>query len=100
MKRAGPIPNPRRLAAISVALALTTTYAAADGIPGVTMTDAQNLTDWSGFYIGGKVGGAFGDLTWLQDANVFNTGGGAPGNTPVDFSPSGVAGGIIGGANL
>jgi outer membrane immunogenic protein len=31
---------------------------------------------------------------------VFNTGGAVPGNTPVGFSPSGVAGGIIGGGNL
>jgi outer membrane immunogenic protein len=102
MTRAGLTPNSWRLAAVAAALALTTTYAAADGIPGVTMTDSQNLTDWSGFYIGGKLGGAFGDLNWQQDANVFSTGGGAaaPANTPVDFSPSGVAGGIIGGANL
>jgi outer membrane immunogenic protein len=100
MSKAGLIANTLRLAAMSIALALTTTYAAADGIPGVTMTDSQNLTDWSGFYIGGKLGGAFGDLNWAQDLNVFTSGGAVGSNTPVDFSPSGVAGGVIGGANL
>ena len=100
MTRVGLTPNSMRLAVISVALVLTTTYAGADGIPGVTMTDSQNLTDWSGFYIGGKLGGAFGDLNWAQDLNVFTNGGAVGPNTPVDFSPSGVAGGVIGGANL
>jgi outer membrane immunogenic protein len=99
MTRAGLIANPLRLAAIAAALALTTTYAAADGIPGVTMTDSQNLTDWSGFYIGGKLGGAFSSLNWQQDINLFTNSAVAP-NTPVEFSPGGVAGGVIGGANL
>src|ERR1700693_3702289 len=95
MSKAGLVANTLRLTAMSMALALTTTYAAADGIPGVTMTDSQNLTDWSGFYIGGKLGGAFGDLNWQQDANVFSTGGAVGSNTPVDFSPRGVGRGII-----
>ena len=62
-----------RLAATAIALALATTYAAADGIPGVVMTDSQYLTDWSGIYIGGKLGGAFSSsINWTQDANVFS----------------------------
>ena len=91
-----------RLAATAIALALATTYAAADGIPGVVMTDSQYLTDWSGIYIGGKLGGTWSDLNWQTDANVFSTGAGAAAaaNTPIDFSPSGIIGGIIGGANL
>ncbi len=91
-----------RLAATAIALALATTYAAADGIPGVVMTDSQYLTDWSGIYIGGKLGGTWSDFNWQTDANVFNTGAGAAAaaNTPIGFSPSGVMGGIIGGANL
>jgi outer membrane immunogenic protein len=91
-----------RLAAAGIALALSTTYATADGIPGVVMTDSQYVTDWSGVYIGGRLGGAFSNINWGQDANNFNTGPGvaAPPNAPVDFSPSGVFGGIIGGANL
>jgi hypothetical protein len=49
MTRAGVVPKSLRLAAMAIALALATTYAAADGIPGVVMTDSQYLTDWSGF---------------------------------------------------
>ena len=89
-----------RLAATGIALALGTTYAAADGIPGVVMTDSQYVTDWSGVYIGGKLGGAFSDLNWSQDLNVFTNGGAVSPNSPLDFSPIGIAGGIIGGANL
>jgi len=63
------------------------------------MTDSQ-YTDWSGVYIGGKLGGAFSDLNWSQDLNVFTNGGAVSPNSPLDFSPSGIAGGIIGGANL
>jgi len=100
MTRAGIIPNPWRLAAIAAALALTTTYAAANGIPGVTMTDSQNLTDWSGLYVGGKLGGAWGNVDWSQDVNVFTAGGAVAPNSPVNFSPSGIAGGVIAGANL
>jgi outer membrane immunogenic protein len=59
-------------------------------------TDLQGETDWTGFYIGGKVGGAWSDISWTQDNNAFtnNTG------DQVSFSPSGVAGGVIGGGNL
>jgi outer membrane immunogenic protein len=66
------------------------------------MTDSKYVTDWSGVYIGGRLGGAFSNLSWGQDNNNFNSGTGvaAPANTPVEFSPSGVFGGIIGGANL
>jgi outer membrane immunogenic protein len=100
MTRAGIIPNSLRLAAITIALTLSTTYATADGIPGVVMTDSQYLTDWSGLYIGGKLGGAFSNFSWGQDLNLFTNGGVVDPRTPLDFSPSGVAGGIIGGANL
>jgi outer membrane immunogenic protein len=91
-----------RLAATGIALALGTTCAAADGIPGVVMTDSQYVTDWSGVYIGGKLDGAWSNFSWGQDANLFSTGAGvaAPPNTLLDFSPSGIMGGIIGGANL
>ena len=89
-----------RHAATAIALVLSTTYATADGIPGVVMTDSQYLTDWSGVYIGGRLGGAWSNLNWSQDLNLFNNGGAVPFNSPVDFSPSGIAGGVIGGANL
>jgi outer membrane immunogenic protein len=89
-----------RLAATAIALALGSTYATADGIPGVVMTDSQYLTDWSGIYIGGKLGGAFSNFNWQTDTNPFNTGGAAGPNTPIEFSPNSVIGGIMGGANL
>src|SRR6202023_3370107 len=74
-----------RLAAIAMVLSLTSPYAAADGIPGVVMTDSQYLTDWSGFYIGGKLGGAGSDLNWSPDLNVFTNGGSVASNTPISF---------------
>src|ERR1041385_7428134 len=87
-----PHPRSLRLAATTgIALALGTTYAASDGIPGVVMTDSRYVTDWSGVYIGGRLGGASSNFSWGQDNNTFNTGGGAPANTPVEFSPSGVS---------
>jgi outer membrane immunogenic protein len=89
----------RRVAIAAAAVILAPISATADGIPGVVMTDSQYLTDWSGFYIGGKLGGAFSNLNWQQDVNLF-TDSGVARNTPVQFSPSGIAGGIIGGANL
>lgn len=89
-----------RLAAAGMALVLAPAYAAADGIPGVVMTDSRYLTDWSGVYIGGKLGGAFSSLSWQQDLNAFTNGATIDPHTPVEFSPNGVAGGIIGGANL
>ena len=45
------------------------------GFQASSMTDSQYVTDWSGFYIGGKLGGAWSDINWHTDANVFNTGG-------------------------
>jgi outer membrane immunogenic protein len=93
-----------RLVAIAAAAYVVAPISAeADGIPGVVMTDSQYLTDWSGFYIGGKLGGAFSsNINWTQDANVFSASPGAAAapNTPLDFSPNGIAGGFIGGANL
>lgn len=89
-----------RHAATAIALALSTTYATADGIPGVVMTDSQYLTDWSGVYVGGRLGGAWGNVNWTQDLNVFTAAGAADPGAAAEFSPSGVAGGIIGGANL
>jgi outer membrane immunogenic protein len=63
----------------------------------IGVTDVTYRTDWTGFYIGGKLGGAWSSVTWTQDASVFNP---FDQNTPVSFSPNGIAGGIIGGGNL
>ncbi len=63
-------------------------------------TDLQGQTDWTGFYIGGKLGAAWSDIKWSQDQNVFTNAGAVAPGTEVSFSPSGVAGGVIGGGNL
>jgi outer membrane immunogenic protein len=90
-----------RLVAIAAAAFMVAPIsAAADGIPGVVMTDSQYVTDWSGVYIGGKLGGAFSNLNWTQDLNSFTALSGVAPNTPVEFSPNGIAGGFLGGANL
>jgi outer membrane immunogenic protein len=81
-------------------LTLNAATATADGfIPGVGMTDSQYITDWSGVYIGGKVGGAWSDINWTQNFDDFE-GGGVPPGTGASFSPSGFTGGVFGGANL
>ncbi len=66
----------------------------------VGATDLQGQTDWTGFYIGGKLGGAWSDIGWSQDTNVFTNSGTVGSGTEVSFGPSGFAGGIIGGGNL
>jgi outer membrane immunogenic protein len=79
--------------AVACGLAFAAARASADGIPGVVMTDAQAVTDWSGIYIGGKLGGAWGDASWSETSPAFGTAG-------ASFSPSGFAGGVFGGGNL
>jgi outer membrane immunogenic protein len=59
-------------------------------------TDLQRQTDWTGFYIGGKLGGAWSDISWTQDNNAFTNNNG----DTVSFSPSGFGGGIMGGGNV
>jgi outer membrane immunogenic protein len=63
-------------------------------------TDLQGQTDWTGFYIGGKLGGAWSDIGWSQDVNVFTAGGAVGSGTEVSFGPSGFGGGVIGGGNV
>jgi outer membrane immunogenic protein len=66
----------------------------------IGVSDLQGEADWSGFYIGGKLGGAWGNVDWTQDTNIFTNGGAVASNASADFSPSGFGGGVIGGANL
>jgi outer membrane immunogenic protein len=66
----------------------------------VGVTDVEARTDWTGFYIGGKLGGAWSDISWTQGTNVFTAGGAVPTGAGADFAPSGFAGGVIGGGNL
>jgi len=63
-------------------------------------TDLQGEADWTGFYIGGKLGGAWSDINWSQDTNIFTNAGAVAPGTNVNFSPSGFAGGVIGGGNV
>ncbi len=91
------------LIAAVVALALGAQLAHADGwrygepgrwVPGTPMTDSQDVSDWSGFYVGGRLGGAWSDVSWTENFSEFNAPGGA------SFSPSSFAGGVIWGGNL
>src|SRR5688572_2708975 len=66
----------------------------------IGVTDLQGETDWSGFYIGGRLGGAWSDLSWSQSPSPFTLGGAVPLGSSASFSPSGVEGGIFGGGNV
>jgi outer membrane immunogenic protein len=88
--------------AAAAAVLISAGIAAADGPRPhlIGATDLQGQTDWTGFYIGGKLGGAWSDINWTQDVNVFTAAGAVPPGTEVSFGPSGFAGGVIGGGNL
>ncbi len=84
-------------------LALGAQRAEADGwqsgepgrwVPGTPMTDSQQVTDWSGVYIGGKLGGIWSDIGWTENFGEFDAPGGAK------FTPSSFAGGVFGGGNI
>jgi outer membrane immunogenic protein len=63
-------------AAIAVAAALTSTAAFADGYRGRPVYAAPQITNWTGFYIGGNIGGAWSDVEWnnVTFENVVFTG--------------------------
>jgi len=55
---------------------------------------------WTGFYIGGQVGGAGSDVDWrYQNANYFNTLGPVVVGSTFDQAPGGIIGGVHGGYN-
>lgn len=56
--------------------------------------------DWTGFYFGGTLGGAWSDVDWHQNYNYFTSNGATLVGTDSSFSPSGVTGGAIAGANI
>jgi outer membrane immunogenic protein len=99
----------RRTAAFFAATLALAVTAQADGIwqpgetgrwvPGTPMTDGQNVSDWSGFYVGGKLGGIWSDIQWSQNFDDFE-GGNVPPGTGASFSPSGFTGGVMVGGNL
>jgi len=63
-------------------------------------SDRQGAVDWSGFYIGGQLGGAWSKLDWqYQNANYFNTLGPVVVGNDFDHDPHGVIGGVLGGYN-
>ena len=61
---------------IAVAAALTSTAAFADGYRGRPVYAAPQITNWTGFYIGGNIGGAWSDVEWnnVTFENVVFTG--------------------------
>jgi outer membrane immunogenic protein len=69
-------------------------------VPGTPMTDCQCVTDWSGIYVGGKLGGVWSDIGWAPGFGDFVEGGAVPLGTDATFSPNGFAGGFMAGANL
>jgi outer membrane immunogenic protein len=93
----------RSVGAAAALLLIAGSGAMADGGPRpylVGATDLQGEPDWTGFYIGGRLGGAWSDINWTQDLSVFSAAGAVPPGTEVSFGPSGVAGGVFGGGNL
>lgn len=90
-------------AATAAVLAMGALGAKADGwrpgepgrwVPGTPYTASQNVSDWSGFYVGGKLGGIWSDIGWEDNYSEFTAPGGAT------FSPSSFSGGIFGGGNI
>jgi outer membrane immunogenic protein len=80
--------------AVAGAVALYAGSAAADGPRPylIGATDLQGEPDWTGFYVGGKLGGAWGDVSpTFQNSTTALT---------PSLTPSGVAGGVIAGGNL
>jgi outer membrane immunogenic protein len=85
-----------------VLLLLGGTLARADGSGpyAVGVSNFRGETDWSGFYLGGQLGGAWSTIDWSQRvANYFNTLGPTVVGTNSGFDASGVEGGILGGYN-
>jgi outer membrane immunogenic protein len=77
--------------------------AAADGPRpyAVGSSDLQGHADWSGFYIGGQLGGAWSSTDWNQtNPNYFNTLGATVLGTKSSFESSSAIGGIFGGGNV
>jgi len=63
-------------------------------------SDMQGTADWSGFYAGGQIGGAWSTLDWqYQNANYFDTLGAVVVGNAFDHDPQGVIGGVLGGYN-
>jgi outer membrane immunogenic protein len=72
------------------------------GTPGAPLTVSEyiGVADWSGFYVGGQVGGAWGTIDWTHDnPNFFNTLGAVVIGTGNSFDTSSAIGGIVGGYN-
>lgn len=84
--------------------AISPTPASADGMlygEPVGVRPVLRPVDWSGFYIGGQLGGTWGDVDWTQgNPNFFNTLGATVVGTESSFNAGGVTGGILGGYNI
>jgi outer membrane immunogenic protein len=90
-----------RAGGVAVALLmLACAQVRADGVPGSASRGSHGETDWSGFYLGGQLGGAWSSIDWTQtNANFFNTLGPAVLGTDTGFHASSAAGGVLGGYN-
>lgn len=67
----------------------------------VGSSDLQGHADWSGFYIGGQLGGTWDSTEWSQtNANYFNTLGATVLGSKSSFDASSAIGGIFGGGNV
>jgi len=77
------------------------------GLAGVAMAGfvaaqarADTDVDWTGFYAGAQLGGAWSNIDLqFQNANYFNTLGPTVVGNKIDNDPSGVIGGVLGGYN-
>lgn len=72
------------------------------GTPGAPLTVSEyiGVADWSGFYVGGQAGGAWGTIDWTHDnPNYFNTLGAVVIGTGNSFDANSAIGGIVGGYN-
>jgi outer membrane immunogenic protein len=62
--------------------------------------DRFRFVDWSGFYTGAELGGAWSDMHWTyQNTNFFNSIGPLVLGNSFDTNPEGVIGGFVGGYN-
>jgi outer membrane immunogenic protein len=86
----------------TIAALLLAGNAAADGPQPyrIGVSDLQGVTDWSGFYAGGQVGGAWDDTDWTMNPNIFNTLGAAQLGSTASFDSSSAIGGLFGGYSV
>ena len=78
---------PLALCSVAVTIALTQLVSAADLAP-VYKSPAPIASNWSGFYVGGSLGGRWADSTWTTTAIGDPQGPADPTTTPASFNGS------------